>query len=81
MLIELSNVRTSDVIPHTHARQPAKKFSGDFMDLFDESYERHKQSVSNQEARWNNWLASHPLVLVVVASITILIILLAMHFS
>ncbi len=51
------------------------------MDLFDESYERHKQSVSNQEARWNNWLASHPLVLVVVASITILIILLAMHFS
>jgi hypothetical protein len=51
------------------------------MDLFDESYERHKQSVGSQEARWNAWLASHPLVLVVVASITVVIILLAMHFS
>lgn len=51
------------------------------MDLFDESYERHKQSVGNQEARWNAWLAGHPLVLVVVAAITIVIILLAMHFS
>ncbi|WP_189388934.1 hypothetical protein [Buttiauxella sp. B2] len=51
------------------------------MDLFDESYERHKQSVGNQEARWNAWLASHPLVLVFVASITVVIIMLAMHFS
>jgi hypothetical protein len=51
------------------------------MDLFDESYERHKQSVGNQEARWNAWLASHPLVLVIVAAITMAIILLAMHFS
>ncbi|MCA1923272.1 MULTISPECIES: hypothetical protein [Buttiauxella] len=51
------------------------------MDLFDESYERHKQSVGNQEARWNAWLAKHPLVIVAAASVTVLIILLAMHFS
>ncbi|HKM95906.1 MAG TPA: hypothetical protein VJY99_04220 [Buttiauxella sp.] len=51
------------------------------MGLFDESYEQHKQSVGNQEARWNSWLASHPLVIVAVAVVTVLIILLAMHFS
>lgn len=51
------------------------------MDLFDESYERHKQTVGSQEARWNAWLSKHPWVLVAVASLTILIILLAMHFS
>ncbi|MCE0826954.1 MULTISPECIES: hypothetical protein [Buttiauxella] len=50
------------------------------MDLFDESYEQHKQSVGNQEARWNAWLASHPMVLVAAATITVLIIVLAMHF-
>ncbi|WP_435954003.1 hypothetical protein [Dryocola sp. BD626] len=51
------------------------------MDLFDETYERHKQSVGSQEARWNAWLSQHPLVLVAVAMVTVLIILLAMHFS
>ncbi|MGB7799848.1 hypothetical protein [Buttiauxella sp.] len=51
------------------------------MDLFDESYEQHKQSVGNQEARWNSWLASHPLVIVAVGLVTVMIILLAMHFS
>lgn len=51
------------------------------MDLFDESYERHKQSVENQEARWNAWLAGHPLVIVAAGLVTVVIILLAMHFS
>ncbi|MEW7311277.1 hypothetical protein AB1E22_00855 [Buttiauxella gaviniae] len=51
------------------------------MDLFDESYEQHKQSVGNQEAHWNAWLARHPLVLVAVAAVTICIILLAMYLS
>jgi hypothetical protein len=54
---------------------------GKRMDLFDESYERHKQSVGDQEARWNDWLAQHPLVLVAVGAITVLIILLAMYLS
>ncbi|WP_167467326.1 hypothetical protein [Buttiauxella warmboldiae] len=51
------------------------------MDLFDESYERHKQSVGNQEARWHAWLAKHPSAIGAAGLITVLIILLAMHFS